>query len=188
MLCLVSLAQQKRYRIPGEPADRAQRNVAHDTRNPELGAVDQCAGERLVTRDVGANEPRQIIDVAGDLPKLGELLDGGEPALGAVLAPVFLQGDLGENGHRPPQQFRRDDSLIAQNDASSFEPAHALKARARRQADGLRQLLDGRTTVALERGEDFDVDPIESRRALGGHKTAGTSNPPHWSPPSVDRY
>src|SRR5262249_61624159 len=42
--------------------------------------------------------------------------------------------------------------------------------RTRRQPRGLRQFLDGRAAVARKRGENLDVDLIQCRRALGGHK------------------
>jgi hypothetical protein len=47
---LIRLLIQKRFRIAGEAADRAQRHVADDARDAKLGIVDQARGQRLVGR------------------------------------------------------------------------------------------------------------------------------------------
>src|SRR6516165_5679781 len=101
---LVALPEQKRHWVPREPAYRPQRNVADDARDSELGIFDQCAGQRFISRNISANEPSQIVDVAGDLPALGQLLDGGECVLDAVLAAMLLKGNFSENCHRPRQK------------------------------------------------------------------------------------
>jgi len=59
--------------------------------------------------------------------------------------------------------------LIAGDDAGGFQPPYPLERSARRQSHRLRQFLDGRAAVALQRRENLYVDAIQSRRALGGH-------------------
>src|SRR5262245_10324268 len=81
LLTLRRFACEQRVRVAGKAAHRPQRHVAHDAGDAQIGIVDQRAGELLVGREIGANEPRHVIDGAADLPALDDVVDRGEPLL-----------------------------------------------------------------------------------------------------------
>ena len=118
---------------------------------PRLVIVDQRAGELLVAREVGANETHDIIDVAAHLPALDDLVDRGKPLLETAAIGVLFQDDLGEDVDRPRQLPKLDHGLIAGDDAGRFQPADPLERGTRRQSYRFGELLDGRTSVALQR-------------------------------------
>src|SRR4026207_710667 len=71
--------------------------AAAAARHPEGIVVGQRAGELLVLREIGADEARDVIDVAAHLPALNHLLDRGQPLLEAAAIGLFLQDDLGKD-------------------------------------------------------------------------------------------
>src|SRR4029078_7458577 len=83
---------------------------------------------------------------------------------------LLLQVDLGKDVDRSGQAAKLHHGVIARDDPGASQPPHALERRPRRQPDCLRQLLDGGAAVALQGGENPDVDTIECGRALGGHE------------------
>src|SRR6516164_9003557 len=170
LLTLPRFACEQRVRVAGEAADRPQRHVADDAGDAEILVVDQRAGELLIGREIRADEPRHVIDGAADLPALDDVVDRGEALLEPAAIGLPLEDDFGEDVDRPRQPGKLDYGLIPGNDARGFQTPHPFERRPRRQPHGLRQFLDGRAAVALERGENLDVDAIQCRRALGGHK------------------
>ena len=136
--------------------------MADDAGHAEPVVVEQRAGQLLVLREIGAHEARDVIDVAADLPALDDVVDRGQPLFEAAAIGLLLQDDLGKDVDRPRQPAKLDDGVIARDDARGFKPPHALERRPRRQPDRLRQLLDGGASVALQGGEnpDVDVDPM----------------------------
>ena len=165
----LTLAPQQRLRIARKAPDRAQRHVAHNSRNTKLGIVDQAVGELLIAGKVGANKTRHVIDGAAHLPALDDLLDCGEALLKIALARLLLKDDFGEDGDRLGKFGDIDQCLIADDRAGSFKPANALEAGTCRQARSCGQLLNGLAPVALQRGQDLDVDPVERRSSLRAH-------------------
>src|SRR5690348_10463842 len=83
-LAALDLRRQQLLRVACEGADRTQRNMAGDPPHTELGIVDQRAGQRLIALDVGADETRQIVEVAAHLPALDYLVDGAQALLQAI--------------------------------------------------------------------------------------------------------
>jgi len=129
----LALALKQRLRIAREAPDRAQRDVADNARDTELGIVDQAVGELLIARKVGADEASHIVDSAAHLPALDDLLDGGKPLLELALPRLLLQDDLGEDVDRLGEPGDIDQCLIADDGAGGFEPSHALEAGTRRE-------------------------------------------------------
>src|SRR5262249_28673595 len=138
------LAREQPVGIAGEAAYWAQRHVTDDAGNPQIGIIDERAGELLVIGEIGADEARDVVHFAAHLPALDHGINGIEPPLDAAAIGLLLQDDLGKHVHRPRQVTQLDHRLVARDDAGRLEAAHPLEAGARRQPDPLRQLRNGR--------------------------------------------
>ena len=80
-MCLAgSAGDEQRVRVAAEAPDRAQRDVAYDTRNAEARFVEQSTGQSLIRSKIGTDYARKIVDRAANLPALDHLFYGQEAA------------------------------------------------------------------------------------------------------------
>jgi hypothetical protein len=123
-----SAGDEQRVRVAAEAPDRAQRDVAYDTRNAEARFVEQSTGQSLIRSKIGTDYARKIVDRATNLPALDHLFYGQKPPLEPVLIGLPFQRYLGKDIDRPRYLGNVDYCLIARNYSRRLKLADTLKA------------------------------------------------------------
>ena len=143
--------------------------MADNASNAECLVVDKLVGQFLILGKVRTYDASDIVDPAADLPAFDHGIDRTDALFETAVIGLLLQDDLGEYIDRPRQQAKLDHGLISRDNPRLFEPAHAFQTRARRQSNPRRQFLNRRAAIRLERGENFYINCIESRRSFCDH-------------------
>src|SRR4051794_19856949 len=96
----LGLARQQRFGVARKAAHRTQSHVTDDPTDAESRITGKGVGQRFVTRQIGADEARQIIETAAYFPALDHFLDFQEGLFEALLMAEPLERNLGEHRNR----------------------------------------------------------------------------------------
>jgi hypothetical protein len=75
--------------------------MADDSCDAKSVVFDQLLGQFLIEREVGADEPGDVIDRAAELPAFDHVVDLGQAPLETDLPRLPLQDNFGKNVDRP---------------------------------------------------------------------------------------
>lgn len=118
--------------------------------------------DALVVRDVGAAQAEEVVGVAEEPLRLGDVRDLGQQPLerdhGGLIRPVHRHHH--DHLETEPQRRRVDERAIAGDDARPLELAHAAVARRDARPHAVGELGDGEPAVALQFRKELPVDGV----------------------------